>query len=155
MNRYELFIFTASNGTLTMKKTFVHGVEPPTTYLSTISYSTALSANYIFDIFSQLKSDSINVVKQMRWIFGRNPINFAANFCKNCGEMRRINFFSTPFTAIAAFHTENYRIHSFSYKNLIKTSTRVTPTYSHLTLQILITKDCSLLENLIVSEEVL
>ena len=31
--------------------------------------------------------------KLMRWIFVRNAVNFAVNFCKKCGEMRWIIYF--------------------------------------------------------------
>ena len=52
----------------------------------------------------------------MRWIFGRNAVNFAVKFCKKCGEI----FVFTAFTAIIAFLTKIHRIHRISYKNLPK-----------------------------------
>ena len=58
----------------------------------------------------------------MRWIFVRNAVNFAVNFCKKCGEI----FIFTAFTAITAFLTTVHRNHRISYKNLPKNLDPVT-----------------------------
>ena len=55
----------------------------------------------------------------MRWIFVRNAVNFAVNFCKKCGKCGEI-FVVTAFTAITAFPTEVHHIHRISCKNLPK-----------------------------------
>ena len=49
----------------------------------------------------------------MRWIFVRNAVNFAVNFCKQCGEMWWIIFFHRI-----------HRFHRTSYINLPQKSMR-------------------------------
>ena len=48
----------------------------------------------------------------MRLISVRNAVNLAVNFCKKCGEARRIFF--TAFTVITAFLTKIHSIQRIS-----------------------------------------
>ena len=51
-------------------------------------------------------SDWVNFGNHMRWIFVRNAVNFAVNFCKKCGDMWWIIFFHR----IHRFHRISYII---------------------------------------------
>ena len=87
-----------------------HGIEPLPSCMPSPAYSTAPTVTYLFAIYSEFKSGWVNVGKQMRWIFVRNAVIFAVNFCKKCGEMRWNIFFHR----IHRFH----RFHRNSYINL-------------------------------------
>ena len=91
----------------------LHGFEPLNSCMPSTAYSTAPTITYSLDISCELKSDWVNVRKQMRWIFVRNALNFAANFCKICGEMWCVIFFHCI-----------HRFHHISYINLPQKSKR-------------------------------
>ena len=74
----------------------------------------------IFKISCEFKSVWVYFGNHMRWVFVRNVVKFAVNFCKKSGEI----FIFTAFTAITAFLTKIHRVHRISYKNYPKTSTR-------------------------------
>ena len=82
--------------------------------------------NFFFHRIHRFHRISYIILQQelMRWIYVRNAVNFALNFCKKCGEMWWIFFsphslqsshFLQKFTAFTAFLTKKYP----------KTSTRV------------------------------
>ena len=91
---------------LTKKESSLLGFEPQNSPMPSTAYSTAPTVTYILDFSCEFKSDCVNVGKQMRWIFVRNAVNFAVNFCKKCGEMRWIIFFRI------------HRFHRISFINL-------------------------------------
>ena len=72
-------------------------------WISSSSYSIAQTVTYFSAISYVFKIDSVNVVKQRRWIFVRNGVKLAVNNCKKCGDMRWIIF--------------SLRIHHNSYKH--------------------------------------
>ena len=77
----ELFIFTAFSVFL-QKGTSMHGFEPLSFCTSWTSYSTAPTVKYCIYISCEIKSDSVNVEKQMRSIFVRNAVNFEMSFVR-------------------------------------------------------------------------
>ena len=76
--------------------------QPLTSCMPSTAYSITPTVTSFLYISREFKSNWVKVGKQMRWIFVRNAVNLAVNFCKKCGEMWRIIFF-TAFTAFTAF----------------------------------------------------
>ena len=74
------------------------------------------AVNYFFHRIHRFHRISYIILPQklMRWIFVRNAVNFAVNFCNKCAEMRWNIYFHRI-----------HRIHRISYKICPKTSTRV------------------------------
>ena len=103
------YLFSPPSSYSYKKELSPNGPEPLTSCMPSNDYSTAPTITYFFAISCGFKSDWLDVGKQMGWIFLRNVVNFAVNFCRKCGEMWRIFYFHRI-----------HRNHRISYKNLPK-----------------------------------
>ena len=85
---------------------------------------------YIFcDCFQRISY--INLPRLMRWIFVRNAVNFAVNFCKKCGEMR----WNIYFHRIHRNHRISYNNSPQSLPFLQKFTQKPRPGYDELWFQ--------------------
>ena len=74
------------------KQSSPHGFQPLTSCTPAITYSTAPTLTYCFNISCWFKSNWVNFEKQMPWIFVRNALNFSESFCKKCGNAVTYSF---------------------------------------------------------------